>query len=136
MFFSFLPLPPLVLSSVPSQDLDEFRSTLKDRWEARLELEAKEREAAKAAKLKELDMKKEVFSCRMEKYFLLRRGVGPDCVLGPPVGLLQNLLSMERKARIDRLLTGTRVLVRIRFDNRPYRLPLPSALDPYGNIGL
>ncbi|CAM9497352.1 unnamed protein product [Ascophyllum nodosum] len=48
-----------LLGGATEEDLDEFRSTLKDRWEARLELEAKEREAAKTAKLKELDMKKE-----------------------------------------------------------------------------
>ena len=42
------------------QSLDEFRSTLRDRWEVRVGLEEAEKEAAKAAKLKERDSKKEV----------------------------------------------------------------------------
>lgn len=42
------------------QDLEEFRRDLQERWEARLGEEEKARKAAKVAKLKEMEIKKEV----------------------------------------------------------------------------
>lgn len=40
--------------------LDDFRSALEERWEVRVGLEEKEKEAAKAAKQREMESKKEV----------------------------------------------------------------------------
>lgn len=40
--------------------LDDFSSALKERWEARIQLEQLEKEAAKATKQKEMEIKKEV----------------------------------------------------------------------------
>lgn len=40
--------------------LDDFRSSLKDKWEVRVGLQEKEKEAAKAAKQREMESKKEV----------------------------------------------------------------------------
>lgn len=40
--------------------LDDFRSSLKDKWEVRVGLEEEEKEAAKAAKKREMESKKEV----------------------------------------------------------------------------
>ncbi len=42
--------------------LDDFSSALKERWEARIRLEQQEKEAAKVAKQKEMEIKKEVCS--------------------------------------------------------------------------
>lgn len=56
-----------ILSGATEEDLDEFRVTLKERWEARLGKEKKEREAAKAVKLKEMDSKKEAERRQVEE---------------------------------------------------------------------
>lgn len=45
---------------VSPQSLDEFRSELQERWRARKGEEEREREAAKAARLREMDSKMEV----------------------------------------------------------------------------
>lgn len=49
---------------VPQEtSLDDFRSSLKEKWEVRVGLEEKEKEAAKAAKQREMETKKQVCRC-------------------------------------------------------------------------
>lgn len=47
-------------ASCVAQSLDEFRSTLKLRWDVRVGLQEQEKEEAKAAKQREIDSRKEV----------------------------------------------------------------------------
>eukprot|EP00903_Cladosiphon_okamuranus_P016644 g15350.t1 len=50
-----------ILSGAAEEEasLDDFRSSLKEKWEVRVGLEKKEKEAVKAAKLREMESKKE-----------------------------------------------------------------------------
>lgn len=58
------------VASIGHKSLDEFRSTLKKRWDVKAQLAEEEKEAAKAAKLKEMDNKLEVryYSCMYELF--------------------------------------------------------------------
>ncbi|CAM9149865.1 unnamed protein product [Pylaiella littoralis] len=85
-----------ILSGAAEEDtnLDDFRSSLKQRWEVKLGLEQEVEEAAKAAKQKEMDSRKEEERRQVEEADKQRRAKAEKIVMR----------SAAEKAERDRLL--------------------------------